>query len=126
MELRKLNAKDLFRVANILNKIGIAEIKKVIDTEKFSKLIVDKNADKDSISSLIGVNIVFDVVGLIVGNLEKCEKDIFSFCASVTGKTDKEISEMGMSEFMELLIAIVKKEEFKDFFNRLSMLVKSE
>ena len=55
MELRKLNAKDLFRVANILNKIGIAEIKKVIDTEKFSKLIMDKIADNE------GDNIKHDV-----------------------------------------------------------------
>lgn len=125
-DLRKLNAKDLFRMANILNKIGISELKKIIDTDKLANLASKQTINGDAMASLIGANVVFDIVGLIVSNLEKAEKDIFSFVASIIESDVKEVEKMDMSEFMDVLVAIVKKEEFKDFFNHLSMFVKSE
>jgi len=126
MEIRKLNAKDLFRMANILNKIGIGELKKVISAEKIASLASQKDIKSDALTTIIGANVIFDVVGIVINNLDKAEKDIFAFLANVTNKETKDIENLDMGEFMDLLVAIFKKDEFKDFFKRASMFAKSE
>lgn len=126
MEIRKLNAKDLFRMANILNKIGIGELKQVISTEKIVSLASQKGIKSDALTTIVGANVIFDVVGIVINNLDKAEKDIFAFLANVTNKKSEDIENLDMGEFMDLLVAIFKKDEFKDFFKRASMFVKSE
>lgn len=126
MEIRKLNAKDLFRMANILNKIGIGELKKVISAEKIASLASQKDIKSDALTTIIGANVIFDVVGIVINNLDKAEKDIFAFLANVTNKETKDIENLDMGEFMDLLVAIFKKDEFRDFFKRASMFAKSE
>ena len=126
MEIRKLNAKDLFRMANILNKIGIGELKKVISAEKIASLASQKDIKSDALTTIVGANVIFDVVGIVINNLDKAEKDIFAFLANVTNKETKDIENLDMGEFMDLLVAIFKKDEFKDFFKRASMFAKSE
>lgn len=126
-EMRKLNAKDLFKIANILNKIGIGKLKEVIDIDRVTAMANAKtDVDKNTLASAIGTNVIFDVVGLIVSNLEKVEKDLFVFLADVIGTDVKKVETMDINDFMDLLVAIIKKDEFKDFFKRLSMSSKSE
>lgn len=126
-EMRKLNAKDLFKIANILNKIGIGKLKEVIDIDRVTAMANAKtDVDKNTLASAIGTNVIFDVVGLIVSNLEKVEKDLFVFLADVIGADVKKVETMDINDFMDLLVAIIKKDEFKDFFKRLSMSSKSE
>lgn len=126
LTIRKLNAKDLFRMANILNKIGIGELKKVISADKIASLASQKDINQDALTTIVGANVIFDVVGIVINNLDKAEKDIFAFLANVTNKTPEEIENLDMGEFMDLLVAIFKKDEFKDFFKRASMFAKSE
>lgn len=126
-KMRKLNAKDLFKIANILNKIGIGKLKEVIDIDRVTAMANAKaDVDKNTLASAIGTNVIFDIVGLIVSNLEKVEKDLFIFLADVIGTDVKTVETMDIDDFMDLLVAIIKKDEFKDFFKRLSMSSKSE
>ena len=57
-------------------------------------------------------------------NLPKCEKEIYSFLAGLSGMTAKEIADLDMVTFTEIVIAVVRKEEFQDFFKVVSGLFK--
>ena len=123
--MRNLQATDIFSVVKILNGIGLKNIKESIDFEEINKIrkgMTEKNADV--ISSQVGLNIVMSVATVIVENLPKIENDLYSFIGSVIGIKTKDVAKMDMGEFMDVLISIIQKEEFKDFFKRASKLIK--
>ena len=64
------------------------------------------------------------MVGVIFENLPSVENDLYSFVGSVAGIKAKDVATMDIGEFMDLVISIVQKDEFKDFFKRASKLIK--
>ena len=68
------------------------------------------------LSAVAGFNIIIDVVAIVVDNLGKCEKDIFSFLASVSNLSETEIADMAMDEFAQIIIDVLSAEELKSFF----------
>lgn len=121
-ELRKLCAKDIFVMVKIISKIGISEFKNCFRSPSV-KGKIRGNAD----FSVIGLEVIIEMVGTVLENLPRCETDIYSFLADLSGMKSNEISELGMSEFAELIEAVLTKEEFKDFFTVVSKyLVKEE
>ena len=126
MELRKLQATDLFTMVKILNKVGIKKIKDAIDLNEIRevKKKLAESDNKDASVITLGLNIVTSVVGVIFENLPSVENDLYSFVGSVAGIKAKDVATMDIGEFMELVISIVQKDEFKDFFKRASKLIK--
>ena len=125
MELRRLQATDLFGMVKILNGIGLKNFKDVIDTDKIkemSKSINDDNAEQ--VVSDIGMNVVMSVLSVILENLPSVETDLYNFIGSVANIKAKDVAKMDIGDFMDLLISIAQKEEFKDFFKRASKLIK--
>ena len=125
MELRNLQATDLFSMVKILNGIGLKNIKDVIDTDKIKEMrksINDDNAEQ--VVSDIGMNVVMSVLSVILENLPSVETDLYNFIGSVANMKAKDVAKMDIGDFMDLLISIAKKEEFKDFFKRASKLIK--
>ena len=128
-EMRKLQATDLFSVVKILNGIGLKNIKESIDFEEINnirKRMVKDNSEDNSedIYSQVGVNVVMSIATVILENLPKIKNDLYTFVGSVIGIKTKDVAKMDMGEFMDVLIAIIQKEEFKDFFKRASKLIK--
>ena len=125
MELRRLQATDLFSMVKILNGIGLKNIKDVIDTDKIKEMrksINDDNAEQ--VVSDIGMNVVMSVLSVILENLPSVETDLYNFIGSVANMKAKDVAKMDIGDFMDLLISIAQKEEFKDFFKRASKLIK--
>ena len=125
MELRRLQATDLFSMVKILNGIGLKNFKDVIDTDKIKEMrksINDDNAEQ--VVSDIGMNVVMSVWSVILENLPSVETDLYNFVGSVANMKAKDVAKMDIGDFMDLLISIAKKEEFKDFFKRASKLIK--
>ena len=125
MELRRLQATDLFSMVKILNGIGLKNFKDVIDTDKIKEMrksINDDNAEQ--VVSDIGMNVVMSVLSVILENLPSVETDLYNFVGSVANMKAKDVAKMDIGDFMDLLISIEKKEEFKDFFKRASKLIK--
>lgn len=128
-EMRSLQASDIFSVVKILNGIGLNNIKESINIEEINdirKRITEDNSDdnSDKVYSQVGVKVVMSVATIILENLPKIENDLYTFVGSVIGVKAKDVAKMDMGEFMDLLIAIIQKEEFKDFFKRASKLIK--
>ena len=125
MELRRLQATDLFSMVKILNGIGLKNFKDVIDTNKIKEMrksINDDNAEQ--VVSDIGMNVVMSVLSVILENLPSVETDLYNFVGSVANMKAKDVAKMDIGDFMDLLISIAQKEEFKDFFKRASKLIK--
>ena len=123
--MRNLQATDIFSVVKILNGIGLKNVKEAIDFEEINKIrkgMTEENADV--ISSQVGLNIVMSLATVIIENLPKVENDLYNFIGSVIDVKAKDVAKMDMGEFMDVLITLIQKEEFKDFFKRASKLIK--
>ena len=124
-EMRNLQATDIFSVVKILNGIGLNNVKEAIDFEEINNIrkgMTEGNADV--ITSQVGLKVVMSVATIILENLPKVENDLYTFVGSVIGVKAKDVAKMDMGEFMDVLITIIQKEEFKDFFKRASKLIK--
>ena len=123
--MRKLQATDIFSVVKILNGIGLKNIKESIDFEEINKIRKGMTEDNaDAVTSQVGVNVVMSIATVILENLPNVESDLYNFIGSVIDMKAKEVAKMDMGEFMDILVAIIQKEEFKDFFKRASKLIK--
>ena len=126
-ELRELKSADLFPMFGILSKIGFKDLKDSLSVDTIKTMIDSVNGkaeDSDTQTTILGFGIIMEVVEVIMKNLPKCEKEIYSFLAGVSGMTAKEIADLDMVTFTEMIIAVVQKEEFKDFFRVVSGLFK--
>ena len=124
-EMRKLQATDLFSVVKILNGIGLKNIKEAINLDEINDLRKGMTEDNaDVITSQVGINVIMSIATIILENLPKIEKDLYNFIGSVIDIKPNDVAKMDMGEFMDVLITIIQKEEFKDFFKRASKLIK--
>lgn len=127
MELRNLQASDIFTMVKILNGIGLTKIKSAIDFEKIKELrknMTDKNAD--DVASQVGTDVILSVVSVMFENLPAIESDLYKFVGSLAGIKPTEVAKLDLNVFVDLIFDIFKKEEFVDFFKRASKLIKSE
>ena len=123
--MRNLQATDIFSVVKILNGIGLKNIKEAINIEEINKIRQGMTEDNASaITSQVGVNVVMSIATVILENLPNVESDLYNFIGSVIDMKAKDVAKMDMGDFMDVLITIIQKEEFKDFFKRASKLIK--
>ena len=108
--LRKVNATDIFTVTTIISKIGIREFKSCLKGEETMNLISNlfnqenQKENNDAALSAVGLSVVFDIVGVVMGNMEKCKDDIFALLSSLSGINKKEISTLDGEVFMDMLL----------------------
>ena len=108
-ELRSLTAADMGTVCKIMSAIGVRKIKECFKLEDF-KDMKEKNVEA------IGFGVVFDIAGIIIENIPSAEKDIQTFLSSLTGMKVSDIQQMPFADYGELIIEVVSKKEFQDFF----------
>lgn len=125
-EFRELCSKDIFPMFKLINKIGFKEFKDCFQSETVKDAAVKMKAGETGNVEAVGMTIVFDVAGIIIGNLPACEDDIYSMLASVSNLNKKDIEKLPMATFCEMIVDFIKKEEFADFFKVVSRLFKSE
>ena len=120
--LRKLEAKDIAPMASILSKIGLKEVKNCFSPDEM-KAIGGGESGIEAVGA-VGVSVAFEIAGVILGNYERCQNDVFSFLASLSGMDIKQIESLPLGTFTEMVFDVVKKEEFKDFMKVVSKLFK--
>ncbi len=132
-ELRGLKSSDMFPMFGILSKIGFKDLKESVSPESIQNMIKtfrddqkqdqeDKEDDAEAKTTYLGFSIVMDIFGIIMKNLPSCEKEIYTFLSNLSGMTVEEIADLDMVTFTEMIIAVLKKDEFKDFFRVVSEL----
>lgn len=111
-ELRPLMASDMGAICKIITAIGIRQFKECFKLEDFQ----GGNAEQ------IGFGVVFDIAGIIISNIPKAEEEIQAFLASLTGMKVAEIKKLPLADYGELIMDVVMKEDFQDFFKRVMKL----
>ena len=125
MELRRLQATDLFAMVRLLNAIGFKEFKTAINLDEITEARKNiTNENKESVTVEIGTKIVMSLIPFIIEKLAVAENEIYSFVGGITSMKIKDVAKMDAIEFIDLITAIFQKEEFKDFFKRASKLIK--
>ena len=133
---RLLGAPDIFLMAKIIKQIGIKEFKACFKSDGIKSLvqnmIMDEKAkgddnkdgdDNDSNFISVGVGVALEIADVILGNLPKCENDIYQMLSQTSNLTVEEIKAPGNAVmFVEMVIDFIKKEEFRDFFGVVSRL----
>ena len=106
--LRKVNATDIFTVTTIISKIGIREFKSCLkgeDTINLISSLFDKEneANNDAALSAVGISVVFDIVGVVLGNMEKCKDDIFNLLSNLSNIPKNEIATLDGEVFTDIV-----------------------
>lgn len=118
--LGKLGGKHLFTFTTILKKIGFKELKECFESDEIASLISEKNVNIEK----VGINVMMNVAVIVISNLENCESDIYKLLSDLSGMSKKELSELDMNIFIEMIMDVFRKEEFKGFFKAASRLFK--
>lgn len=125
---RDLSSKDVFLMFKIISKIGINEFMDCFDKNGVLSVIQNMTAeekDSDSGAMLAAASVLLEVANVILGNMHKCEDDIYQLLATTSNLTVKEITAEGNGVmFVEMVVDFVKKPEFPDFFRAVSKLFK--
>ena len=138
IELRELKAKDIMPMVNILQKIGLKQIREMLTPDKIKSLMKamksedpepdqqedpdqqEKQEEKIDGRTILGFNMIMEVVGLILDNLPSCEKDIHKFIGSLADMTPDQVADLPLGEFTDIIVRILKDDGFSDFFKAVS------
>lgn len=138
-ELHTLNAEHIIPMVSIIRKIGVTKIKNIIPEDAIKeaislfvdgakKVVGTENEEeiaksKEETLAEIGVSILptaFDVLELILESLENVEADIFRFLSSISNLQPDEVKHLALSDFAEMILDVLQKKEFKDFYKVVS------
>ena len=133
-QLRELCAEDMFPMFTIIRKIGLRELKDCFSKETIEGLVEvfmngaktkAKEGEETQDNTLVAAGIsvlpsVLDVVDVLLVNIPKCEHDFYKFLANISNLKVEEIKKLKPADFVGMIIDVIKKEEFKDFFKVVS------
>lgn len=124
-ELRNLEADDMFPMFQIISKVGIKEFKQCFESDAVKEAVASVADGKNSKTDVaaVGMMIGLDIAGILLANIGKAKEDIYCLLANLSGMTRDQIAKLPMLTFTEMVIAVVKKEEFKDFFQAVTKFV---
>lgn len=118
-ELRTLKSTDLFVVIKLVKKIGLDNVSKALDSENIAQLIANNGNEAQ-----VGMAVVLDIAQVVIDRLNDCEKEIYDLLAQVSNLSVKEVKELDMDEFVEMLIELIQKDDFKNTFTKVVSLFK--
>ena len=113
--IRSLTANDIFPMADIIAKCGISELKKCFTS-----------IDNSSNLRAAGISFGLEIISIICSNISKCKKELVLFLSDLSGIEKEQLEKMPPAQLVLLIKAIVKKEEFRDFFSVLFESLSSE
>jgi hypothetical protein len=124
-------------MCKVIKAIGIKEFKACFENGGVQEMIAqlaisneqengeqENNEQGDNSSAVVkaGISVALDLADVIIGNLPKCEDEIFQLLSKVSGMTEKAVRKMGFADFFGMIIDFIKKEEFRDFIKVVSRL----
>lgn len=118
--LRGLTAEDVFPMLKIISGIGLKEFKSCFDSAELRDAIKNMSQGEEEGETVdrtaVGLMVAADIASIIFANLPKCKDDIYQLLSGLSGMKKQEIAELPMNVFLAMIVDVIKKEEFKDFF----------
>lgn len=118
--LRILKAKDLFLVSKIIDKIGFKEFKGCLRSDNVLKLM---NKDSKNVEA-IGMEVFFDLASIVISNFDKVENDLYALISNLSNIDVKDIKELDLSDFTQIIVDILSEPKNRDFIKVASKLFK--
>lgn len=131
-ELRDLQADDLFVLVSIVSKIGIKEFKACFASDDVKAAVMsmakkDENeeaADNSNDITSVGISVALDIASLLMANIGRCKSDIYALLSNLSGMKAADIAKLPVMTFTSMVVDLVKKKEFADFFQEAVKLFK--
>lgn len=121
---RTLTARDVFPMVAIIRKIGFKEFRTVFDAPEVKQAMLEAQEGDESGVSSIGFEVVVNLAGVIVEHLGDAEQEIFQFLSSVSNLSVQQVMNLPLGTFVEMIVDLTRKDEFKDFFKAVARLMK--
>ena len=61
---------------------------------------------------------MIEMAGIITENMDKAQTEINTFLSSVTSLELEAVEDLSLADYMDLIVEVLTKADFKDFFNR--------
>lgn len=121
---RTLQATDVFLMFKILGKIGINEFAESFGKESVQKMLTTLTGENGvgNFARTAGIAVTLEVANVVIGNLPKCEREIFQMLSNTSNLTVEEVEQLDFPTFTEMVIDFIKKPEFRDFIKVVSKL----
>jgi hypothetical protein len=120
---RTLNSTDTFLMFKIIGKIGINEFTQCFEKDTVKQMMSAVSGGENA-TTIVGISVILEMANVIIGNLPKCEAEIYQMLSNTSNLSVKQIKELDFATFTEMVIDFIKKEEFKDFIKVVSKLFK--
>lgn len=126
-ELRPLKTSDIFLMSRVIGKIGINNFKRCFDSDEIKKAVAgmsEEDKKNDDAISAVGFQAALEIADVLFAHLPDCEKELYTLLSALSGLKVNEIQDLPPDVFFEMIVEIIKKPEFKDFFKVASKLFK--
>ena len=119
---RRLNSTDMFLMFKIIGKIGINEFTKAFGKDAIQDMMASLGVGKgkNDMTTLMGISVILEISNIVLGNIHKCENDIYQILAQTSNLTVDDVRGLDIATFTGMVIDFIKKEEFKDFIKVVS------
>lgn len=126
---RRLSTVDVFPMFKIISAIGINEFMACLESDSLKNVVnmLTSKEDADDMDNIIAMGAVagiLEITNVILGNIGKCESDIYQLLSQTSNMSVAQIKKLDMVIFFEMIIDFIKKEEFRDFIKVVSKLFK--
>ena len=108
--LRPLVATDTGAVCKVISAIGFRQLKDCFN-------LSDLTEQKKTVDQF-GFDVAFNIAGVVFDNMQNAETAINNLLSSLTGMKVADIRKMPFADYGEMVMEVVMKEEFRDFFMR--------
>lgn len=112
---RPLKGTDIFLMTSIIGKMGVKNLMRCFDAPDVRE--ARGNSDAENVEKL-GQLIFLGVIDVVLERLEYCEDSICRLLSKLYDMPEAEIKEKGAVEYLDMFMAVVKDENFVDFFKR--------
>lgn len=110
--LRPLVATDMGQICKIITAVGVRQFKEAFKQDDIKGKSVEA----------AGLDVLLGIAGIAFSNIPKAEDEIQTFVASVTGMSLDQVRQLPFADYGEIILDIVTKQEFQDFFGRVMKL----
>lgn len=136
---RDLKSPDLWQLIRVLSKLKIRECVSAVDPEiaaaaDYKKPTMyddsgnevplprdrwtDAQVDAEMRAEMAEKELEWAILDVVMGNIGNCEHDINKLLAMGTGMSVDEIRALDANVYLELIVAYVSREGFRDFFTQ--------
>ena len=122
-KLREFKDKDLFPMLGIIKKIGISDCKAAFEQLSEQMRSKNKNKDKDKNQDnleKVGILFVLDIADVLIGNLSKCEDEIYALWSDLSGIPVDDMKEMEFGTLPLMIYDSFRQARNTSFFKVLS------